>query len=902
MRSWPVRLLVSVTLAGVLARLVFAALPDELDVRTDIVGYPTFANFSIDRYFWTYGLAVVFFPLATLAIFLLLTRAFLGSLGPWGPIPRPLERVETVHVATGWQEWVVALGRTVFVGGVLGIEAAVVVRPAEPLELVAVFAVAYASLVGLGAVLTSLVARRNPVELVGVVNILAAPVTVAALYGVSESTQVTVTATGVVHDYPWLPVWLAFGTSAVLFLLLGSRLARSATHAQRNALERTAILLIVAPVALFLFVASLPGGLGTLHLFEEGQVLAGSELTREGAFPWRDLLMAHGLLHDVGGGLLGSAVFEDSRWGVVAGGALLLGPLYWVALYYLCTYLFEANWLFLLGTQLLVITGHIFFAHIRFALLPLALLLLAALLRRPTVRHAVAFTSLLFVQVIVTPEAFAAAAAYVGSLAVFELYYYERGHGLADGFRRTWLCLCTGAFLTLGWSLFLLANGALDDWVYSFTTLIPGHRLTGGIPSVVLKTEFEVVAPVVLVLTASAFFVACTRLRRSLALQDWIMLATAALTALYYTKFLGHADHDHLYQSFSVAVPLLFYAAYRGVTCAEAMFARFARARGAAWFPARHTVTLPLLVMLLATAPVALNDAARAAPIHFAVGAPREPEIERIGFDRPGENDATMIRDVSRVLASLLGPGETVFDFSNAPGLFHYLLDVPPGTRYYHVSLAIRQRTQTDLVQLLGERRPEVVVFTSDGDGHSAPNWDGIANQVRHYDVSQYLLDNYVPVLDSHGFVLMRRRENGVRADRELYFHVYACDWGYVPSFFSLAPEPSADALPLSFRPLGSSSGRRWAVDLPENGSANGYRWLELRTGEPLQEGRFGLVDRRGTSPDSTRSIAFNTPPRGERTVRVRVGSCSQWRGYQPGTLYLTSTVAQDVREVRLLR
>ena len=110
-------------------------------------------------------------------------------------------------------------------------------------------------------------------------------------------------------------------------------------------------------------------------------------------FPWRDILVVHGLLHDIGTGLFGSAVIEDSRWGSSPGRSCSSCPS-WVALYYLCAYLFWSNWLFLLGSQILVVTGSLFVVHYRLGLIPLVLLLLAALFHRPTVIRAVAFTSL----------------------------------------------------------------------------------------------------------------------------------------------------------------------------------------------------------------------------------------------------------------------------------------------------------------------------------------------------------------------------------------------------------------------------------------------------------------------------------------------------------------------------
>ena len=239
---------------------------------------------------------------------------------------------------------------------------------------------------------------------------------------------------------------------------------------------------MTAPVGLFLLVAYLPGDLGTINLFEEGQILAGAEIVRDGAFPWRDILVVHGLLHDIGTGLFGSAVIEDSRWGVVAGEKLLILPLSWVALYYLCAYLFWSNWLFLLGTQLLVVTGSIFVVHYRLGLIPLVLLLLAALFHRPTVTRAVAFTSLLFVQLIVTPEAIWAAPMYVLVIVLFELSYRDTARRFAENFRRTLLIVASAGVLGLAWSFFLLANDAFDDFVFSYRAFIPGHQLTGGVP------------------------------------------------------------------------------------------------------------------------------------------------------------------------------------------------------------------------------------------------------------------------------------------------------------------------------------------------------------------------------------------------------------------------------------
>src|SRR5207302_144912 len=93
-----------------------------------------------------------------------------------------------------------------------------------------------------------------------------------------------------------------------------------------------------------------------------------------------------------------------------------------------------------------------------------------------------------------------------------------------------------------------------------------------------------------------------------------------------------------------------------------------------------------------------------------------------------------------------------VFDFSNDPGLYYYLLGRGPRTKYYHVSMAIPEAAQDDLIAELRSNRPKLVVFTDDRYG--LPGWDGIPNMVRHYDVSQYILDNYRPLVSIRGQVL----------------------------------------------------------------------------------------------------------------------------------------------------
>ena len=71
------------------------------------------------------------------------------------------------------------------------------------------------------------------------------------------------------------------------------------------------------------------------------------------------------------------------------------------------------------------------------------------------------------------------------------------------------------------------------------------------------------------------------------------------------------------------------------------------------------------------------------------------------------------------------------------------------------------------------------------------PIWDGITSDVRHYEVSEYVLRGWTPVLRTHGILVMAR--NDLAATKPLpalttppqtsgfYFSGPPCDWGATP-------------------------------------------------------------------------------------------------------------------------
>jgi hypothetical protein len=822
------RAALAIALAAAVTALITAQLPRALDVRTDVVGYPIHSNFNANRYLWMYALWAVFFPVLAVAIDHALAR--LGR----GRVPRAawptLQRAEESKARASWSTPATGTVRVAFVGAVLGVGAALFAGTdgGAFLALTLSALVLYAGVAFVAAAYAEGLrgGRLTFWERLAAVNLVAAPLTVFTLFALSEATEVRVLTNGRVFEYRWFPLWLAAAvTTAVLVVLL--RAARRArTGDEVGELERRSVLLVAAPVLLFVVVARLPDEIGVIDFFHEGELLAATHLTAKGAVPWRDLIFVHGMLHDVIGPLIGFAGFENTRWGYFAGVAMILGPLYFISQYFLFVYLFGRNVLFLLGTQLAVVLGVAADVHFRFVLMPVALLLLAAVLRTPSWWRAAALGAVLLVQAVLTPEAAVAIPAVLVVLAVFELTSYRRGNPFLPAFSRTVRTAASGAVGLVLLFVVFAALRILDDFLFFYRTFLADHVLTGGIPLHWWSTRFRVsaLAPVVAVILAIWFFATALRARRRPVLDDWVMAALAITVLLYYPKFLARTDPSHLYQVFPVAVPLLAYAAYRLLSLLEGRRLRF----GGASIPLLPAVSAAAVAALAVAAPLRISDRAEGLPKRASAQAHLDPFAPRLSFLSPWAIDVEMIIDVKEVLDTHLAPGEHVFDFSNNPLLFHYLLERRPSTRYFHVSMAMRQHTQADLIERLEQRRPALVVFSSNLV-FGLPVWDQVPNHVRHYDVSEYVLDHYRPLLSVHDFLFMARNDSRLelqpglasRLKRPpvtdgLYFRAFPCDWGYAPNFLTTGPAEAdrARAVDVVARPTaGVVVATGWAVD-----------------------------------------------------------------------------------------
>ncbi len=798
-------------------------MPRRLSVVTDIVGFPIHANHNYALLFWRYWAAVLFFPSVAAAVYHLIGLRWPESRWPDSPPPASVEPPPLPAVLRA-----LAVGATLGLGWTF-------FDPAHFWRDVIGAAAGY-------ALLLVVVARRAA----PLVNAVCAPLTVFTLYAASRSTHVDVPPGGSVF-YPWLPGWLAVLAGSLLVAGIAVRLWREASAARR--IEEQALLFIVGPVVVFVFTATLPQPWSAFDTFHFGESLAGARIFESGAFPWRDAVFIHGLLQDVFTPAAGFALLGPSAWGGWGGFGMVVAPLWWVANYLLFAWLFRRNIPLLiaaLAVPILALYGH---AHHRFSILPFILLALAALLERATIPRALLLAFALVASNVLVPELAYAVPACGAVLIAFEL---KRGEGM----RRTLWTVIAGLSLTALWFAWLASHGAAGAFVHYYATFAPGHALTGAtrqLPHAPPEFFVYLVIPPLVVLLAFWYLVAAVRQRRQLETRDWVMLALAAITMVYYQKFLSRPDW-HVLQSVAPALPLLYYALHKLL------------GRAAGWAALAATLLLGAKQL----------DAPASVPSHFAFGVSGPPALESLGWSWPQiAEEVDQWKEIRRVVDAALEPSDALFDFTNQPGLYHFLFGRKPATRYYHVSMAIRRKTQLDLIEELDRARPKLVVYGSEmPDG--LPEWDGIPNEVRHYEISAYILRHYRPWARLRDQVFYLRndlqREPPPPAVRADYSDAAKCDWGDAPAFLR--------------------------TDWLETGPA-------VENGSELPAGAAGLEFDVSTSANSTiviaEGISFRLGGHWSGKFRVPLDNCPQWHGLRGRRIQVRYGDGVVMRGLRLL-
>jgi hypothetical protein len=809
--------------SAALCLMLWAMVPRSLSGEIDIVGYPTFANYDHRPAFWAYRLVVYAFPLLLITFYAIIAR-----LGPLRRRPRPtstgsIRMLEPPSIRRPPDPSSFRFG----VIPRLALPLAVVVtaagtRTGQTRGFAAMCGLVYLLAILAVGVLSSFAASRGESRTGkaafwdGVALANGAGGAAAALLGLWFVSRYTVVfAQGTGRSWPWMPLWLAaLGASAALsWTVHQMRRGRPAWTT-----ERTLLIVVVGSVALFLAISVLPPPVTSFEGFDDAQEMAAANALSQGLFPWRDFLFIHGLFPDVLRGSLSMAAFGDTVWGVLAGSTVLITPLCWVLLYLYAVWVSRGNAWFLAVVAIGAVGGVFPPLDTRFILVPVALVLLGETLRRQRPIWCVGLVLLLFVQAVIVPETSFLAVPALTSVAAADALHRERGVGILKAMRRTAWCVATGGVAMLLFASFLAWHGALRSFIDYYVVFGPGHNEAGAIPPTGITTREYVlwtagILAVLLTIWATAWRI---RRRGPWEPQHWVALAAAGFAVLYQEKALGRFDKPHVWQVFTVALPLILLWLWKLLPAVDVVVGWSPSvSRRSTASAANATASLVLVCFVVFANPLV--------PIfrgvdtqHRIVVAESAASYPRLGYAAPGAVDTTLLRDLDVALRAY-ADDKPVFDMTNSLGYIQYLLRRDPGTRFLHVSMAIPPYAQRLLIDELERSRPPVVIFDSVNIG--LPSWDGISNNVRHYQVSEYILDGWLPVMRTHGNLLLVRRDLLQRGlsmpallepplTTGLWFSGPSCSWGASPNFLRSVPQGESITLPVR------SLGRRVVVDI----------------------------------------------------------------------------------------
>lgn len=900
-----------------------------LNVSSDIIGFPTFHDFNGEQYIQTFYLGVLGGPLVALVVFVALRWAINVVIPGARPEPRPffptdrakpetLDRRETSYAVPVKALHAAAL--VVGPGAVLGVELGIEAGAASTgfwLRVVAACAVYAVAVLALAVVLAG-IGRRVPFltrlapsfrTRVALVNSFGACLPVVGLVAVSHITSVT-SADGAVHHYGWfrapLAVFLGLAAAGVVAFMLWWR---RADPANVLAVETRAVALISLPMLIFVTTAALYPTGSTFDVFEQGQQVATVSFVQHGIVPYRDFISGHGLFEDTIKLLLGALTVENTLWGMQSGDHLIVIPLCYLSLFYFA-YRVSGSVLYTLFIAALFFHTRAIYVSDRFLFWPFLLILLWFTLQQRSRWAPAALGFLTVAFTIVTPEAALCALSIGVALVLADAYRaeYSRGRRLRS-FRSTGIFVAACALATAVTLVIFAALGAVGGFVLFVRDTTADIWLTGALPLQPMVRPYSTwaILPVAMILLSFLILAVKVRARVVLGTIDFVMIATTIMSIVYYQKFTNRPD-GHVLHEYAIAIPLFIVVGYQGLQLGQYVVEQAMRLVRRDWSPwgVASVFTGGALVVGIVTAPIGLSHHIDAAPSQYRYAAAQVAEDPRLGWFQP----LTQAPDVGSFLAKYVRPGDPIFDFTNDPGLLHYVLDYAPAARFYSIGAAYRLTGQQSVIDDLARTRPRLIAFSGNAPG-GLMVWDDISNPVRHYLLSQWLLDHYRPFAEVSSFVFYIENSDsaGVLTDPfaglrltqpttvdELYFRGPTCAWGYAPIFLNVSPS-GGPGVELAT----AQSGTTYFLTPPSGHRWSDYRWIELRTNAAhFAEDSFTLSDA-PTTPGLNRTVTFQTLAGAPTVYRFPIGACAQWHGYGSTALTLSHTADSTISSVRLL-
>jgi len=511
-----------------------------------------------------------------------------------------------------------------------------------------------------------------------------------------------------------------------------------------------ALMLIVAIPFLIYAVAYWPAGpaysrnilVGPLDLFREGESLSAAQAMLMGRLPFKEILLRHGFLADVVSGLtaiqwFGSTV-ESYRLLLA-----LLAPLGLVAIYLLA--IFCLPWLWALLLTLTILTGHLGTVPMTRFFFPLVGFIFTLYFiqrhRWPVLIFSGLFTA--FSLIASFTAGIMALSGHIVLLAGYMLFGPNKWK-----IRLAQFSIYLGAtFLALlPWWFYLAMSGSLAayfenfSWILSYYTSVFGLPLPGLGDHPTITQILLFALPPVAILSGVLAIISALKTIRETGFLPWNILLLLTLTGLFWMRFVSRSEFSFLQDALPIAGMLIAFFLYR-------LTAHQRLVRGlilAAFLPALFIPQPGKLVL-----PELAGSFGNKHKIQ--IKGMCQSKAERLNQVYLPTEQAKHLDQLVEYLEGQVGTSETFYDFSNQP-LLYFLVPRRPVIRSLSTAGLATFSQQLQAIHNLANADIKAVVFQ--GKPFADVALDGIPSVVRQYAVSEYLLQNFVPVRQIGNWVI----------------------------------------------------------------------------------------------------------------------------------------------------
>ena len=492
---------------------------------------------------------------------------------------------------------------------------------------------------------------------------------------------------------------------------------------------------ILVPIFIYALLFK-PGLNGAIDFYHEGEQLAPLQMIQNGAKPYQDIYVQHGLIRNVYFPVVASKLFGTSIQSVRELGHYL-EPLSYLVLYFIGLLVYRGKFAVAI-LPVLICSGADYWIGIR-----------------QGIGISIAFWILLWVRRATKDKDGTSYLIAAGLLSAF-CFWFSIEYGLYSIFAtvvflfatqtsarcliRYLLGLSIGMFpvfaLLLSWGVFAdFIQNTYQQVAYQLIVWglpFPQLSFEGGLSQFLLSKPFRVYFSI-LVLICSACFLAFSATRKKV-LGNTFGLSLLLLTIfslVYFRTALGRSDYGHWIDGSTLLWVIVLIPFDRLIFNREKKL------------PLRILAFGSLLVFLIGVNSV--HD-----PINGHLGSvskriskrdsvPMAVDLARIGGIAIPKMQKRTIHEVLRFIDEHSDSGDYIYDFSNQ-GAYYFLADRRSPTRYFQVAYAVTNAMQQEVVLELKRKQAKVVVFST---GTFFDAIDGVPSKKRHKIIYDYLQEHY---------------------------------------------------------------------------------------------------------------------------------------------------------------